>query len=157
MKDNCEALFTQFFRTMRDIVGEFTDEAWLDSGHKLTKPPLLAYHILKSIKYYCGDSGEFLRADGEKLPVDYQATEEDRISRNEILGNLGRHEAGLKDWIRGTELSASNEKYPWTGKDMESVLLFIIRHSFFHLGEMSALLNEKLEGDASDSFAKNVY
>jgi hypothetical protein len=157
MIENSMRLFEQFFRMIRDIVGEFTDESWFASGHKLTRPPLLAYHILKSTKYYTADSGEFLRADGTALASDYQAAEADRITRGEILANLERHEAALKDWILRTELGAGNEKYPWTGKDMESVLLFIVRHGYFHLGEMSALLNETLAGDAADNFAQNIY
>lgn len=157
MIENSIRLFEQFYRIIRDIVGEFTDESWFESGHKLTKPPLLAYHILKSTKYYTGDSGAFLREDGTELASDYQATEGDRITRGEILANLERHEAALKAWILRTDLAAGNEAYPWTGKDMESVLLFIVRHGYFHLGEMSALLNETLEGDASDNFARNIY
>jgi hypothetical protein len=157
MIENSVRLFEQVFRMMRDIVSEFTDESWFASGHKLTRPPLLAYHILKSTKYYTADPGEFIRRDGTALAADYQATESDRITRSEILANLERHEASLQSWTRGTELGASNEKYPWTGKDMESVLLFIMRHGYFHLGEMSALLNETLAGDASDNFANNIY
>jgi hypothetical protein len=157
MIENSVRLFEQFYRMMRDIVGEFTDESWFASGHKLTRPPLLAYHILKSTKYYNADSGEFIRDDGTALAADYQATDADRITRSEILANISRHEASLQLWIRGTELASGNEKYPWTGVDMESVLLFIIRHNYFHLGEMSALLNETLAGDASDNFANNIY
>jgi hypothetical protein len=40
---------------------------------------------------------------------------------------------------------------------MESVVIFIIRHSYFHLGELNALLNEYKEGKAKDNFAKNIY
>jgi hypothetical protein len=156
MIDNSVRLFEQFYRMMRDIVGEFTDESWFASGHKLTRPPLLAYHILKSTKYYTADSDEFIRDDGTALAADYQATDADRITRSEILANLNRHEESLQRWTRGIELGESNEKYPWTGKDMESVLLFIMRHSYFHLGEMSALLNETLAGDAADNFANNI-
>jgi hypothetical protein len=157
MTENSVRLFEQFFRMIRDIVGGFTDESWFASGHKLTRPPLLAYHILKSTKYYTADSGEFLRADGTALASDYQATEGDRITRGEILANLERHEASLRAWVLRTDLAAGNEAYPWTGKDMESVLLFIVRHGYFHLGEMSALLNEILEGDEPDNFARNIY
>jgi hypothetical protein len=55
------------------------------------------------------------------------------------------------------EFSEKNELFPWTGPDRASVVLFVVRHSNFHLGELNCLHNESLQGNGDDFFAKNIW
>ena len=65
-------------------------------------------------------------------------------------------EKKTENWIKNTDFESMNEEFPWTGKSAVSVILFVLRHSQHHLGEMNALLNEQLKGKAEDNFARQL-
>ncbi len=157
MKENISKQFEQFFRMFSDIVNEHCDGAWETMGHGLTTSKKLSFHILKSIKYYIKDTSSFVMQNGKTLPCDYEMDDAFDVSRKEISENIRRQKAILETWIDALAFEEKNEAYPWTGPDMESVVIFLIRHSYFHLGELSALLNEYKEGKAEDNFAKNIW
>lgn len=61
-----------------------------------------------------------------------------------------------QNWINNINFDSRNDKFPWTGDSAVSVVLFVLRHSQYHLGEMNALLNEQLKGNSEDNFANQL-
>jgi hypothetical protein len=158
MKENYIKQFEQFYRMFSDIVNGFSNEAWVSAGHKLTVPQKLSFHILQSTKYYMSDTSKFEGYDGhDGLCHDYNIESDFAIGKEEITLNIKMQFEIIKKWIEDMDLTAKNEKFPWTGKDIESVAIFIARHSYFHLGELNCLLNENLLGDGDDFFAHNIW
>jgi hypothetical protein len=49
---------------------------------------------------------------------------------------------------------STNEAFPWAGKIKLGLVLFLMRHSLYHLGELSCLLNESRNGDVEDNYVK---
>ena len=47
-----------------------------------------------------------------------------------------------------------NETFPWAGKTKLGVVIFLLRHTTYHLGELSSLLNESRDGNAEDNYVK---
>lgn len=157
MKKNINKQFEQFFRMFECIVKDYDERSWLKSGHGSTVPSNLSFHILQSIKYYSKNTNGFLLSDGRELSHDHGAVDRLEISRSDILSNARLLKSELEQWVNEMDLSDHNGDFKWTGEDMESVVIFIIRHSYFHLGELNALLNEYKKGSAEDHFAHNIY
>lgn len=158
MKENYIKQFEQFYRMFTDIVNGFSDEAWVSSGHKLTVPQKLSFHILQSTKYYMSDISKFEDCGGhDGLCHDYKIESDFTIRKEEITLNIKKQFDIMKKWIEDLDLTTKNGNFPWTGNDIESVVLFISRHNYYHLGELNCLLNEQLLGDGDDYFAHNIW
>ena len=59
-------------------------------------------------------------------------------------------------WLHSIDFLEDNKEFPWTGKTKLSVVLFLLKHSQYHLGEINALLNEDKSGKALDYFAYSL-
>lgn len=158
MKNLLNKQFEQFWRIFIYISEDFNEKSWSSSGHGMTMPMKLAYHIVHSIRYYIGDEKDLTLSTGRKYKYEMERVDESNyLYREEIIELIKITEKNVQEWLKTIALDESNTNYPWTGKDVTSVVLFIIRHSYFHLGEMNGLLNESIAGKAKDSFADNIY
>ena len=157
MKQVLANQFSQFYRIFTNVVQDFDDESWQESGHKLTSPKLLSFHILQSIKYYSKDKSDFITHDHRVLKSEYKIVENFTMSQNEVLENIEQQRLIINNWIDNIELETENVDFKWTGVNTLSVVVFLAQHSFYHLGELNCLLNESLKGNARDHFAVNIY
>ena len=158
MKDLLAIQFKQFWRMFQGIVHDYPDEQWTTLGHGMTMPMMLAYHILHSIRYYIHDTTDCTLSTGRAYQFAIERVDETNyLQRNEIQELASYTSANVNDWIETIDLEAENSDYHWTGQNMLSVMLLIIRHSYYHLGELNTLLNEHLKGGAKDNFAINIY
>jgi hypothetical protein len=150
--------FEQFWRMLLSLVKNYSDENWLLLGHGMTMPMKLAYHIIHSVKYYTGDENDYSLSTGRMYKYEIERVDENSyLQREEIVELINKTAEEVRSWIEQISLDEKNVKYPWTGTNLLSVVLFIIRHNYFHLGELNALLNESIEGNAEDCFANNIY
>ncbi|QQO10187.1 DinB family protein [Breznakiella homolactica] len=156
MKELALKQFEQFYRMFTCMVNDYDDEAWYTMGHKKTTAYILAFHIIDSTKFYLRDDSAFELENGETITVEGPVPAQ-KISRADILKNITLQKAAMEKWIHEIDFKAPQTEFPWTGPDMESVVIFIIRHNTFHLGEFNALLNEYKKGDAKDNFGDNIY
>ena len=158
MKSLLAVQFDQFWRMFADIVNDFNDDNWRSLGYGMTMPMKLAYHILHSIRYYIGDEGDSHLNSGKEYKYSIERVDETNfLSRNEIIELIDKTKHAVTNWIQTIDLNEANTVYPWTGSNRLSVVLFIIRHSYYHLGEFNGLLNDNLSGNAKDHFADNIY
>lgn len=157
MKDALIQQFRHQWRMLASTANEFTDETWEKTGHGLTTPPLIAYHIISAVKFYIGSDLDFRRSDDLVLKGSRSKLDENSLpSRFDITANIPVFADALESWIENQDLEAVNEKFAYTGPTIGARLLFMLRHSEYHLGELGALLNEALEGKASDHFADTL-
>ena len=61
-----------------------------------------------------------------------------------------------RKWLLETDLECANAAIPWAGVTMFGVALFSLRHSLFHIGELSSLLNESKQGEVEDHYVKAI-
>ncbi len=59
-----------------------------------------------------------------------------------------------EQWLFNLEYGAENKSFPWAGETQLGVVIFLLRHSLFHIGEMSSLLNESKKGVVEDHYVK---
>jgi hypothetical protein len=57
-------------------------------------------------------------------------------------------------WLTEVDFQAENKKFHWAGKTNVGPVLFLLRHTLYHIGELSSLLNESKNGVADDNWVK---
>ncbi len=149
--------YSHFWRLFGRIVGDFDGEAWIKTGRKAGIPVRIAFHLLKSSKYYMKDaqitsfeSGKAFDVNCETAPVDELPSIRDVVQCIKVFTKKS------DEWISGMDLSATNNDFEWAGKTNLGVVLFLYKHNYFHIGELSSLLNESKKGEADDNFVKSL-
>ena len=143
------------WRVFERIVSDFDDDAWLHTGRGAITPARMAFHILKGVKYYIEDSTTTLFASGRSFESNWETVkEQDLPSQDDILACTGELRGKTREWLSGMDLNSENGSFPWAGKTKLGVALFLLRHSVYHLGELSSLLNESRNGDVQDHYVK---
>lgn len=143
------------WRVFERIVKNFDHDAWLRTGRGVITPARLAFHILQGVKYYIEDSTTILFASGKSFEGKWAtAPEQDLPSQNDIVACIEDLGAKTEKWLSEMDLGAENKSFEWAGKTRLGVALFLLRHSLFHIGELSSLLNESRHGDVEDHYVK---
>jgi len=157
MREELINQFSHFWRTYKSVCNDFDIASWKNSGYGLTQPSRLALHIIQSTKYYIEDESPLKYAAGKAIEINsWDLEKSDLPELEDILFLLADIEKKTVGWLEKVDFNANNDKFPWTGKTYGSVVLFLLRHSQYHLGEMNSLLNEQLNGEAEDHFAKEL-
>jgi uncharacterized damage-inducible protein DinB len=143
------------WRVFAGLVRDFDQDAWFHTGRGVITPARLAFHILKSIKYYIEDSSTILFSSGRSVENNWEtAQEEDLPSQADILACITELSAKTEEWLCAMDLNAENRPFPWAGKTKLGVVLFLLRHTLYHMGELSSLLNESRNGEVEDNYVK---
>lgn len=145
------------WRVFEGIVKNFDPDAWICTGRGAITPVRLAFHILKSVKYYIEDPSNIVFASGKSFESDWVTVgEEDLPSQNDILTCINELRTKTENWLCEMDLNSENRSFEWAGKTRFGVVLFLLRHSLYHLGELSSLLNESKNGNAEDIYVKVI-
>ena len=155
MQNEFISQYAHTWRIFARLVADFDDETWLHTGRDATTPARLSFHILKSTKYYLGDLSDIKFVSGKSFEMNGQAAAEDELpSRNDILHAIAEFSRKTETWLGELDYRSANEAFPWAGKTKLAVVIFLLRHSLYHLGELSCLLNESRNGDVEDNYVK---
>jgi len=57
-----------------------------------------------------------------------------------------------EQWLSDLAYGAENKEFPWAGETQLGVVIFLLRHSQFHIGDLSSLLNESKAGAVEDHY-----
>jgi len=155
MKTEFIKQYAHTWRVFEGIVKDFDRDAWLHTGRGVITPARLAFHILQGVKYYIEDSSSILFASGKCFENNWKTTrEKDLPSQNDILACISELKAKAEEWLCEMDLNSENRSFEWAGKTKLGVVLFLLRHTLYHMGELSSLLNESRNGDAEDNYVK---
>lgn len=155
MKTELIQQYGHTWRIFEGIVKDFDQHAWLHTGRGTTMPARTAFHILKGVKYYIEDPSTIAFASGKPFDTDWTTVEEDDLpSQDDILTCIHEFKRKTEEWLSEMDLSAENKPFEWAGKTKFGVVLFLLRHNIYHLGELSSLLNESKNGAAADNWIK---
>jgi len=158
MRDEFIDQFSHFWRIYKSICNDFEITNWKDSGYGLTQPNRLALHIIQSTKFYIEDSSPLKYISGKSIENNsWDLKQEDLPEKEDVLSLVVDIELKTEQWLQNIKFNSPNDKFPWTGKTYGSIILFLLRHSQYHLGEMNCLLNNQLKGKAEDYFVKENY
>ena len=147
--------YSHIWRVFERLVNDFDDTSWIHTGRKATTPARLSFHILKATKYYIEDKSTIEFASGKSFDINCEtANEEDLPSRSDVIACIKEFAKKTESWIVEMDICAVNQAFEWAGKTKLGVVLVLIKHSVYHLGELSSLLNESKNGEAEDNYVK---
>ncbi len=137
------------------LVNDFDAETWLQTGRGVITPTRLALHILLGTQYYLEDKTPFPYPSGKPFDPEWETIKTDDLpSQNDIL-EFSREVMGkTEEWLLSLEYDAENTAFPWAGETQLGVVIFLLRHILFHIGELSSLLNESKDGIVEDHYVK---
>ena len=153
MKEGLANQFNHTWKMFYRMVHDFDDESWTNTGCSYITPARISYHILGGTKYYIEDDSTISFASGKKTDWNWEnARNEDLPTKEDIIEliRMYKHKSDL--WINQIDLKADNPKFPWTGPDKLSVVLFQLRHMEYHIGELNLLLHISKDGKANDNW-----
>jgi len=143
------------WRVLERLVKGFDAEAWLQTGRGVITPARLALHILLGTQYYLEDKTPFQYPSGKLFEIDWETIETDDLpTQNDILEFIREMMEKTEKWLFDLEYGAENKSFPWAGETQMGVVIFLLRHSQFHIGELSSLLNESKDGVVEDHYVK---
>ena len=155
MKTEVIERYAHTWRTFAGIVADFDDDAWLHTGKGIIIPVRIAFHILKSTKYYLEDESTVLLAAGKPFDGDWETVkEEDWPSQSDILAGIDALQVKTERWLSEMDFGAINTAFEWAGATKLGVALFLLSHTLYHVGGLNALLEESKDGKAEDNFVQ---
>lgn len=155
MKDEFIKQYQHTWKIFAGTVKDFDQIAWSRAGCGKTTPARMALHILQGVKYYLEDSSTLVFPSGKSFEIDWRTAQDDELpSQSDILAGLNELEARTEKWLGEMDFHAENKSFDWAGKTKLGVVIFLLRHNLYHIGELSALLNESQHGAAEDNWIK---
>ena len=79
--------------------------------------------------------------------------EESLPSQDDILACINEMKEKTKEWLFEMDFESENMAFGWAGETRLGVVVFLLRHSVYHLGELSSLLNQSKNGEVRDHYA----
>ena len=135
--------FEHMWMMLRETIGNCTDEEWKrDAGHWFLIPSRLAYHIIETVDFYSRESPEGMPF-AERFGVDWETREVEKLpDRESLLDYLEEIRGSLKGKLRSRpdETILAGHPFPWTGATVLERMIYTLRHSMFHLGQIQAEL-----------------
>ncbi len=155
MKTELVKQYEHTWKVFEGLVQDFDEDAWLYGGCGTTTPAGTAFHILKGVKYYIQDSSTLFFPSGKSFQSNPATIKrEDLPSQSDIVACIGELKAKTEKWLSETDLDSENKAFEWAGATRLGVVLFLLRHNLYHIGELSSLLNESKNGVAEDNWVK---
>lgn len=140
------------WRVFENLVQDFESEAWLQTGRGAVTPARLSLHILLAAQYYLEDLTPFAFPSGKQCESEWESKIADLPTQADIMAFSREMKERTEQWLSDLDLDAENKTFPWAGKTQLGVVLFLLRHSLFHIGELSSLLNESKAGHVKDHY-----
>jgi hypothetical protein len=157
MGDEFVDQYAHTWRVFARLVDGFDDESWIHTGRKTTTPARLSFHILQATKYYIEDRSGTDFVSGKAFDIRSETVETEELpSRDDILNSIELFLEKTEKWLCEIDYMSPNESFPWAGDTKLGVVIFLLKHSVYHLGELSALLNESRDGNVGDNYVKTL-
>ncbi|MBI5029880.1 MAG: DinB family protein [Chloroflexi bacterium] len=149
--------YAHTWRVFEGIVKEFDKDAWLHTGCGPNTPAGTAFHILKGVKYYIEDVSTMFFPSGISFECNPATMKREELpSPSDIIAGIGELKVKTEKWLSEIDLDSENKSFRWAGTTKLGVVLFLLRHNLYHIGELSSLLNESKNGVAEDNWVKTL-
>jgi hypothetical protein len=138
------ALAEQYDRAwemLRATIRRFPAEAWRAGDAPGLVPARWALHATEAVDFYSRPTPDGFHWGG-RFHVDQGAEAAALPDQPSLLEYMDEVQAALKSWLLtapDAELMAGNA-FPWTGDTVLQRMLYTLRHTMTHQGELSMLL-----------------
>jgi len=149
--------YAHTWRVFERLVKDFDTDAWLYTGRGAIIPARLSLHILQSVKYYLEDASTIILPSGKPFESNWESVVEDDLpTQGDIVVCILDMQVKSEKWLSEMDYHAENYSFRWAGETKLGVVIFLLRHTLYHLGELSSLLNESKDGDAEDHYVNAI-
>ena len=151
-----EILLSQYNHTWKIfylMVKDFDIDSWTTTGCSYIIPARIAYHIIGGVDYYIENDTKVKLLSGKENDWNWEnALTENLPTKEDIIELIRVYKSKTENWINCRNFDAENKKFEWTGANQLSVVLFLLRHMEYHLGELNLLLHISKNGIANDNW-----
>jgi hypothetical protein len=156
-KDEFFPQYAHTWRVFERLVKDFDSVSWLQTGRGAITPARLSLHILQSANYYLEDPSPILLESGISIESSSEEVPEANLpSQSDISVGISEMQTKTEKWLSVMNYADANKAFKWAGETQLGVVIFLLRHSLFHIGELSSLLNESRNGDVEDHYVKAI-
>jgi uncharacterized damage-inducible protein DinB len=147
MIDGLVDQFDRMWAMLEEVIRNCPDDEWKSGGGNwFLVPSRLAYHTIETVDYYSRQSPEDMEWGKRFGGVDWEEQQVERLpDRASISAYLEETQEDLRAKLRALtdqDLLASHP-FPWTGATLLDRLIYTLRHSMFHLGQIQAELRRR--------------
>jgi hypothetical protein len=138
--------FDRMWMMLREAIANCPDEEWKrDGGHWFLVPSRLAYHTVETVDSYCHNSPQEMDWGG-RFGIDWESRDTERLpDREAMLAYLEEVQRSLEGMLRSMRDRAllAGHAFPWTGATIMERMIYTLRHSMFHLGQVQAEMRRR--------------
>ena len=138
--------FERMWLMLREAIVNCPYEEWKrDAGHWFLIPSRLAYHTIETVDFYRRESPQAMDWAG-RLGVDWETKDSGTLpDRKLMLSYLEEIQGSLGEKLRSMpdEALLAGHAFPWTGVTVLERMIYTMRHSMFHLGQIQAELRRR--------------
>ena len=147
--------FDHTWKMFYKMVNDFEKISWTSTGCAYIIPARIAYHLVGGVNYYIENESNEKLISGKRNDWNWEtALVDDLPTQGDILSLIHIYKIKTDNWINTLDIEAKNTKFEWTGHTKMSVVLFLLRHMEYHIGELNLLLHISKNGMANDNWMK---
>jgi len=133
--------FNRAWRMIRETISGFSESDWITAGVDYLAPARIAYHLIETVEYYIGEKIKNEFSWGKRFGGGWMDIEKDRLPRqDDMLVYLEEVEGKLTDWLGRCDFEKENMLFKHTGKTLLGHVLYVLRHTLDHHGQLNSLL-----------------
>jgi DinB family len=132
------------FRTLDGVYDRANDSAWAYADQRLKGVWQWMSHVLETIEYYLGDKKSEDFPWGHRFHLDWENAQAESAPGKEAMRAYQKDVEQLVhrvlDGKSDRDLAAPETAHPWTGKTYLGKLLYLMRHTQQHIGDINRVL-----------------
>jgi hypothetical protein len=127
---------------LRATIERITDERWRSGDAPGLVPARWALHAIETVAFYMRPTPDGFRWNA-RFGVDSDAPADRLPSRADVLAYLEEVRADARatlERMSDSDLLEATNAFPWTGSTILGRMLYTLRHTMTHQGELSMIL-----------------
>lgn len=138
--------FARVWHQVRDAIDNCTDAEWRRGDLREFVPAGLACHLVETAAFYTSPAPDGFVWGARWGGVDWESGDLGKLpNRAELLAYVDELEPKVGAWLRETsdEEMLGENTFPWTGPNLLSRMVYLLRHSQHHLAEINEELTRR--------------
>ena len=137
--------FNRMWNLLREVILNTPDEPWREGPRISSGLARLAYHTIETVDFYIGETEKSFKW-GLRLGINiWEAATPSELPSKEQVSNYVdeiriKTDKIFNEW-NDMNFMANQTVFHWTGKTVLDRFLYILKHSYYHLGQINAVLS----------------
>lgn len=133
--------FERQFRTLDGVYERASDAAWTCADQRVKGTWQWMAHLLETIEYYTGNKPSDQFPWGQRLGVDWENAQAEHVPDKKAMRAYQKDlERFVRDMLGSKtdqDLATPETIHPWTGRTCLGKLLYLMRHTQQHIGDIN--------------------